>query len=71
MTSESVLQLLTYANGIDCTVRLVLRDGTEVIGVPSSIDTHPTAFEAYLRPTGDPDTEIAISLGAIISAEMI
>jgi hypothetical protein len=71
MPSDAILELLAYANGNDCAVRLVLRDGTEVVGTPSSVDTHPTAYEVFLHPAGDDDTEIAISIAAIASAEMI
>jgi hypothetical protein len=71
MPTDAIVELLSYANGNDRAVRLVLRDGTEVIGMPSSVDTHPTAFEVFLRPAGDPDTEIAVSIAAITSAEMI
>jgi hypothetical protein len=71
MSTDGVIQLLTYANDNDCAVRLVLRDGTEVVGTPSSVDIHPTAYEVFLHPAGDDDTEIAISIAAIASAEMI
>jgi hypothetical protein len=71
MSSPAVLEVLTYAHANFRAVRLVLQDGTEVLGVPSSIDTHPTAYEAFLHPVGDDDTEIGVSLGAVVSAEMI
>lgn len=71
MTTDAIIELLGYANGNDCAVRVVLRDGTEVLGTPSSVDTHPTAYEVFLHPTGDPDTEIGISIAAIVSVEMI
>ena len=71
MHPDAIVELLSYANGNECTVRLILRDGTEVIGMPSNVDTHPTAFEVFLRPPGDPDTEIVVSIAAIVSAEMI
>jgi hypothetical protein len=71
MNADAVLELLSYANGNDCAVRLVLRDGTEVVGTPTSVDTHPTAYEVFLHPVGDSDTEIAVSIAAIASAEMI
>ena len=71
MTTASIIEVLGYANGNDRAVRVVLRDGTEVIGTPSSVDTHLTAYEVFLRPAGDDDTEIGISLAAIVSAEMV
>ena len=70
MTVEAIIELLGYANGHDEPVRLLLRDGTEVVGTPSSVDTHVTAYEVFLHPAGDDDTEIGIALTAIVSAEM-
>ena len=40
MTTEAILEVLSFANGNLLPVRLVLRDGSEVVGVPSSVDTH-------------------------------
>ena len=71
METAAIVELLSYANGNDCAVRLVLRDGSEVLGTPSSVDIHPTAYEVFLRPAGDDETEIAVALSAIASAEMI
>ncbi|MGH7592908.1 MAG: hypothetical protein ACRELE_03530 [Gemmatimonadales bacterium] len=70
MNTDAIVELLSYASGNDRTVRIVLRDGTEVTGRPSSIDLHPTAFEVFLHPDGDDDTEIGVSIAAIVSAEM-
>jgi hypothetical protein len=44
---------------------------TEVLGVPTSVDTHPTALEVYLRPVGQDDTEIALSLTAISRVDLL
>lgn len=71
MTPDAIIELLGFANGNERPVRILLRDGTEVIGTPSSVDTHLTAYEVFLHPTGDDDTEIGISLAAIVSAEMV
>jgi hypothetical protein len=71
MTTESIIEVLGYANGNACAVRVRLRDGTEVIGTPTSVDLHPTANEVFLHAAGDVDTEIGISLAAIVSAEML
>jgi hypothetical protein len=71
MNADAVIELLTYAHANDCAVRLILRDGTEIVGTPSSVDTHPTAYEVFLHPAGDGETEIAVSIGGISSAEMI
>jgi hypothetical protein len=45
-------------------------DGTEVVGVPSSVDLQLDAHEVFLKPTGEDETEIAVSLGAISSVEL-
>jgi hypothetical protein len=71
MTSDAIIEVLGFANGNDRPVRVVLRDGTEVVGIPASVDTHLTAYEVFLHPAGDDDTEIGISLAAIVSAEMV
>lgn len=71
MTYEEIVSLLGYAGGQAQTVRIVTTDRTEVVGVPTSLDTHITAHEVYLRPTGVDDTEIAISLGAITAVELV
>jgi hypothetical protein len=70
MTSSAVIEVLSYANGQLLPVRVVLRDGTEVTGIPSSVDVHPTANEVFLHPAGDDETEIGLSLAAIVSAEL-
>lgn len=70
MTADAILEVLGYANGNDRLVRLVLRDGTEVLGTPSSVDTHPTAYEVFLHPAGDDETEIGVAITAIVAAEL-
>jgi hypothetical protein len=52
-------------------VRIVTTGGQEVVGVPTSVDTHVTAHEVYLQPPGDDSTEIALSLGAIHDVELL
>ncbi|HET7024803.1 MAG TPA: hypothetical protein VFI39_06355 [Gemmatimonadales bacterium] len=71
MTYEEILSILGYANGHDVAVRIVTTDGTEIVGIPASVDTHVTAHEVYLKPLGDDDTEIALSLGAIEQVELL
>ena len=66
-----IVQLLGYAGGHEQAVRITTTDRTEVIGVPMSVDTHITAHEVYLRPAGQGDTEIAVSLGAIEAVELV
>ncbi len=71
MGYDEVVRLLGYAGDHDQQVRIVLADATEVIGVPSSLDTHIAAHEVYLRPLGTEETEIAISLGEIQRVDLL
>lgn len=73
MHTEAIIEVLSYASGHDRAVHLVMHDGTVVTAVPTSVDLHPTAYEVFLRPVGDEDdpVEIAVSLSAILSAELL
>jgi hypothetical protein len=71
VTYEEIVALLGYAGGHEQTVRITTVDRTEVVGVPTSLDTHVTAHEVFLRPAGSEDTEIAVSLGAIATVELV
>lgn len=71
MEFEAIVEVLGFANSNNKAVRLILNDGTEVLGVPSSVDLEADAMEVFLRPSGDDETEIAVSLGAVTSAELI
>ena len=71
MTYQEIVAVLGYAGGNERPVRITTTNRTEVIGVPTSLDTHVTAHEVYLRPAGTEDTEIAMSLGAIAEVELI
>lgn len=71
MNYEDIIALLGYAGGHDQLVRITTKTQTEVVGVPSSVDTHVTAHEVYLRPAGDEETEIAVSLAAIEAVELV
>ncbi len=62
MTYEAIVELLDYAGGHDRAVRITTTDDLQVLGIPTSVDTHPTALEVYLRPVGADDTEIAVAL---------
>jgi hypothetical protein len=70
MTYDEIVALLAYAGGNEQPVRITTTDRTEVLGVPTSVDTHVTAHEVFLRPLGQDDTEIAVSLGAITTVEL-
>jgi hypothetical protein len=71
MTYEEILELLDYAGGQEQPVRITTTGATEVIGIPTSVDRDLAAQEVYLRPVGQDDTEIAISLGAIESVQIV
>ena len=71
MTYEDIVALLGYAGGHDQLVRITTTARTEVVGIPMSVDTHITAHEVYLRPVGDEETEIAVSLSAIEAVELV
>lgn len=71
MDIDGIIEVLRWANGQGFTVRLVLRDQSEVRGVPTTVDLHPTAHEVFLRPERNDDTEIGVSLGDILSAELV
>jgi hypothetical protein len=71
MTYEDIIALLGYAGGHEQAVRIMTTTQTEVIGIPMSVDTHVTAHEVYLRPAGSDDMEIAVSLAAIETVELV
>ena len=71
MTYEEIVSVLGYAGGHEQPVRIMTTAQTEVVGIPVSVDTHVTAHEVYLRPTGAKDTEIAVSLAAIEKVELV
>ena len=65
MDYEAIVQLLDYAAGHEQLVHIVTTDDQEVVGIPTSLDTHPTALEVFLLPLGADDTEIAVRLTQI------
>jgi hypothetical protein len=70
MTYDAIVELLDYAGGHDHLVRITTTDDQEVLGIPTTVDTHPTALEVYLRPLGADDTEIVVRLTQIRTVEM-
>jgi hypothetical protein len=70
MNYDQIVSLLGYAGDHDQAVRIRTNAKIEVIGVPTSVDVDLAAHEVYLRPTGAPETEIAVSLAAIESVEL-
>jgi hypothetical protein len=71
MTYQQIVEVLGYAGGQERPVRVTTVDRRELIGVPTSVDTHVTAHEVYLRLPGAGETAIAISLGAITLVELM
>ena len=71
MTYEQIVSVLGYAGDHDQAVRIRTTGEFEVVGVPTSVDTHITAHEVYLKPWGADETEIAVSLAAIESVELM
>lgn len=71
MTYDDIVTLLGYAGDNEQAVRITTTDRGEVIGVPTSVDTHVTAHEVYLRPAGSDEVEIAISLAGIQAVELV
>jgi hypothetical protein len=71
MTYEQIVSVLGYANSNELPVRIHTTEATEITGVPTSVDTHVTAHEVFLRLAGADDVEIALSLGAIRSVELV
>ena len=71
MRYDEIVSVLGYAGGHDQPVRITTTDQHEVVGVPTSVDTHVAAHEVYLRPQGLDDTEIAVSLGEIATVEIV
>jgi hypothetical protein len=71
MTYDEIVSLLRYAGDHERSVRIVMADQHELIGVPTSVDTDIAAHEVYLRPPGADDLEIALSLGAIEAVELV
>ena len=70
MTYDAIVELLDYAGGHNQAVRITTTDDHHLIGIPTSVDTHPTALEVYLRPVGADDTEVAVRLTDIRGVEM-
>ena len=71
MQPDAILEVLAFANSNELAARLVLRDGTELTGVPTVVDTHITAHEVYLAIGGDDDTEVGVALEVITHAELV
>ena len=71
MEYQAILEFLRFALGAERAVRITTTDGQTVVGVPTSLDQHPTALEVYLHPVGDCDTEIVLGLTRIELVELV
>lgn len=71
MTYDEIVATLGFANSNERAVRIMTEGRQEVIGIPTSVDTHVTAHEVYLHPLEDDSTEIALSLGTITEVELL
>ncbi len=70
MRFEEIVELLSWAGNQDRAVRVVTAERGEIVGVPTTVDTHVTAHEAWLRTLGG-ETEISGSLGEIRAGELL
>ena len=71
MDYDEILAVLRYAGDHEQSVRILTSSQVEITGVPTTLDTHVTAYEVYLRPDLDEDTEIALSLSEIREVALI
>jgi hypothetical protein len=71
MTYEEIVATLGFANSNERPVRIMTEGHQELIGIPTSVDTHITAHEVYLHPLEDDSTEISLSLAAITEVELL
>lgn len=71
MTYEEIVATLGFAGNNERLVRITTEGAQEVIGIPTSVDTHITAHEVYLHLIEDDSTEIALSLAAIVEVELL
>lgn len=71
MEYQTIVEFLRFALGSERAVRITTTDGQTVLGIPTSLDEHPTALEVYLHPVGDGDTEIALALPRIARVELV
>jgi len=71
MTWEATIETLGYAAAHDLRVRVITDDGAEFLGTPTSVDVHPASLEVYLRPLGQDDGEVAVSLARVSRVELL
>ncbi|MGH7657386.1 MAG: hypothetical protein ACREL6_04060 [Gemmatimonadales bacterium] len=71
MSYDEIVSILGYACDNDKAVKIITTDDQEIMGVPTTIDPAEDAHEVYLRPAGDEDTEIALSITGIAHIELL
>lgn len=71
MKYDEIVSVLGFAGNNEQPVRITTTASTEVVGVPTSLDTDQTAHEVYLHPQGADELEIAVALEAIESVELL
>ncbi len=71
MEYDQIVSLLGYAGDHEQAVRIRTTGNLQVVGVPTSVDPEMAAHEVFLRPAGAEETEIAVSLAAIQSVEIV
>lgn len=70
MDYEEIVAVLGYASSHDLMVHITLLDGTILTGLPTSVDTHVTANEVYLRVGGLQEEEISLSLAQVAQVQL-
>jgi hypothetical protein len=71
MDYDQMLAVLRYAGDHEVPVRIRTSSEVEITGIPTSLDTHVTAYEVYLRPDFADDTEIALALSEIRDVALV
>jgi hypothetical protein len=69
MRFEKIVEILNLATGWERPVTITTTDSHRLVGIPTSVDSHPAALEVFLHPIGDEATEISIPLTQITEVE--
>jgi hypothetical protein len=71
MSYDEIVSVLGYACDNEEAVRITTADLTEVMGIPTTVDASEEGNEVFLKPAGDDETEIALSLAGITHVELL
>lgn len=71
MSYDEIVSILGFACDNDQAVKVVTTDGSEVQGIPTTVDQGQGAHEVFLRPAGGEETEIAMSIAGITRIELL